>query len=108
PAPGAEVLADADGARAGCATDAGIELVVQSVVVELVQTDEVPHIAPGPFDQRADLDTLGLLNNLAHFCSRIGLFAAQAGDPAVMPGQRAGQRLHLADIAALFAQVDTL
>ena len=56
PAAGAEVLAQADGAGAGRAADAGEKLVVQRVVGDVVELDVVPDVAPGPVGQRVDLD----------------------------------------------------
>jgi hypothetical protein len=56
PAPGAEVFAQRDGARAGLAADAGEELVVQRVVGHLhVQCDVVPHVVPAPVGQGLNL-----------------------------------------------------
>src|SRR5574343_1135838 len=112
PAAGAELLAQADGARAGRAADAGEELVVQRVVVHLVVGDVVPHIAPGPVGQRVEL-VQTLAGHFAfvvqrHLGAGVGLLLAQTGDPGRFAGQRARQRLHLADAAALFAQVDAL
>jgi hypothetical protein len=95
----------ADGAGAGCAADAGEELVVQGVVGKLVLGDEVPHIAPGPFDDRADLHPFRLLDDGGHIGPGLGLFAAQTRDPAVLAGQCPRQRFHLPDVAALLAQV---
>src|SRR4030095_1902769 len=59
PAARAEVLAQADGAGAGRAADAGIELVVQRVVVDLVDADVVPDVAPRPVGQGVELDAAG-------------------------------------------------
>jgi hypothetical protein len=90
PAAGAEVLAQADGARAGRAADAGEELVVQRVVGHLVQRDVVPDVAPGPVGQRVELGAhrIGQVEQ-RHVGTGARLFAAQAGDPGRLAGQRA-------------------
>ena len=55
PAARAEVLAHGDGTRTGRTTDAGHELVMQRVVRHMVDGHVVPHIAPGPLNQRVEL-----------------------------------------------------
>src|SRR3990167_7412711 len=108
PAAGAEVFADADGAGAGLAADAGEELVVQGSQPMLVLGNEMPYVAPGPFDDGADLHAARFLHDVGHFGAGVGLLAPQTGDPAVLAGEGASERFHLSDVAALLAQLDAV
>src|SRR3569832_2469075 len=54
PAAGADVFADGDGARAGCAADAGIELIVQFVVRHIEVADIRPDVVIAPLDERIE------------------------------------------------------
>src|SRR3569833_2021447 len=106
PAAGAEVLAKRDGAGAGRAADAGIELVVQRVVVDAVHADVVPHVAPRPVRERIALDALFAFVDERDVRARAGAFAPQACDPCALARERALHRLDLADLAAGLAQLD--
>jgi len=78
PAARPEVLAEADRPRAGRAADAGEELVVQRVVVDLVDADVVPDVAPGPVGERIDLGAGFARVDLRDFSARGRLLAPQA------------------------------
>jgi len=78
---------------------------MQRVVGNRIEPDAVPDVAQCPVGQRIDLGALWLLLDLGYFRPGAGLLAAQTGQPAFFAGQGALERLHLADVAALFAQV---
>src|SRR6185369_15063315 len=82
PAAGTEVLADGDGARARRAADAGKELVVQRVVVNVVRLDVVPDVGPAPVGERVELGA-ALVVELAEGdgAAVVRLLAAHARDP---------------------------
>ena len=81
---------------------------MQRVVVQAVQLDVVPHIAPSPISQGIALDqaALRLFTGVEqeHPGARFGLLLTQPGHPGFVPLQGFAQRLHLADAAASFAQ----
>src|SRR3569623_358563 len=54
PAAGADVFAVGDGLRAGCAADAGIELIVQFVVRHIEVADIRPDVGIAPLDERIE------------------------------------------------------
>ena len=54
PAPGPEVLAQGDGAGAGGAADAGVELVVQGVVGDAVLLEVGPGFPLAPLGERVE------------------------------------------------------
>src|SRR5438552_1108551 len=66
PAAGAFVLADADGLGAWPTADAGIALVMQWVVRNVVVQNELPHIPFGPTEQRVDLHEIEFAVPLHH------------------------------------------
>jgi hypothetical protein len=51
-----KLFSQADGAGAGCATNAWEKLIVQGVVVNLVNGDVVPYIPPSPVGQGVEFD----------------------------------------------------
>ena len=80
---------------------------MQRVVGHVLNADVVPHVTPGPVGQRVELDAVCIrIVDQGHVCPRARLLSAQAGDPGLFACQRARQRLHLADVAAVFAQGD--
>src|SRR5439155_21721733 len=102
PAAGALVLGAGDRPRTRDAADRRVARVVQRVVRDLVDVDVRLHALGVPVDDRLDLPdavALGPLD-LLRVGARQGLLAADAGDPGVVAGQRALERLDLADPAA--------
>src|SRR5438132_1744960 len=102
PASRALVLAAGDGPRARNAADRGIALVVQRVVWDLVDVDVRLHALRVPIDDRLHLPhavALGPLD-LLRVGARHRLLATDARDPRVVGGERALERLDLADVAA--------
>ena len=80
---------------------------MQRVVRHMVDGHVVPHIAPGPLNQRVELGAaLVVLLARGHVTAVVGLFAAQTSDPGAALSQHASQRLQLADAAAGLAQVN--
>ena len=109
PAPGAEIFADCDRARARRAADARHELVVQEVERHIVRRDVVPHVVPAPVGERIDLGAALVVDfGEGHVAAVVRLLAAQAGNPRGAAGQHACERLELAQSAAGLAQVDAL
>src|SRR5713226_10532188 len=93
------VLADTDGTRARDAADRRIADVVQSVVRNLVHVDVRVHALRVPVDERLDLPDAEALGPFdlprVRACRRS--LAPDPRDPGVVPGERALERLHLAD-----------
>ena len=107
PASGAEIFAHGNRAGARFAADAGEKLVVQRVVIDFIQRDVMPHIAPRPIGERVEFGAFCVAGvDARHFGTRTGLFAAQTRNPRIFSVQRAGERFHFAHIATSFAQVD--
>jgi len=105
PAAGADVFAQADGAGAGGAADAGVELVVQGVVGDLVLADVGPDFLFAPVGQGVEFfQAMGGVET-AHrerFASG-GLLGAHAGDPGFFPREGPLQGFHFAYLATGFA-----
>src|SRR5580692_8377028 len=109
PAAGARVLAGLDGARAGRAADRGEALVVQRVDGDAVGLRVGAHLLHRPADERVHLRhaaVRGVDLDLGALGARHGLLAAQAREPRVQVGERAAERLDLADAAALVPVVE--
>src|SRR5437899_3294074 len=104
----AAVFAGPYGSGAGCAADAWIAAVVQRVVCDVMHFDVRPHIVCPPIEERIGLDQAVRIVPAFQFetlpCRR--LLPPEACNPAFLPGQRALQRLHLPDVAALLALRD--
>src|SRR5215210_6257045 len=102
PASRALVLAPEDGTRARHAADRRIARVVQRVVRNLVHVDVGPHAFGIPVDDGLDLPDAVALRPFDPLCAgaRQRLFAADTGDPRLVRGERALERLDLADVAA--------
>src|SRR6266540_1402546 len=102
PASGALVLARSDGTRARDAADRRVSAVVQRVVGNLVDVDVGLDALRVPVDERLDLPDAVALRpfDLLRIGAGRALLAADAGDPRVVFGQRALERLDLADVAA--------
>src|SRR5580765_106917 len=103
PAACPEFLSGFNGARARCASNAGIATVVEGVVMELVLLNVCPYVVPCPVEQGVELvQAVALIPFLNLQClSCIGLFMPKPGDPCLFPSQCAAERNHLADFAAL-------
>src|SRR5919204_4547080 len=99
PASGALVLTGSDGPRAGNAADRRVAAVVQRVVGDLVDVDVGLDALRVPVDERLDLPDAVPLAPLDAARAAPGgrLLAADAGDPGVVLGQGALERLDLAD-----------
>src|SRR6185369_2065343 len=108
PTTGARIRAGFDCTRARRATDAWVTTIVQGVVRQVAALDVGPHVLVGPIEQRADLPQTVALIPRHGFAERtlVRLFATHAGDPGTMAGDRALERLDLADIAAAQALFD--
>ena len=98
------------GAGAGLAADRRVAAVVQRVVGHVVGADVVPHVLLGPVGQRIELGhavgRVVFLHGQLGAGARLG--AALAGDPGLLAGQGAAQRLDLADAAAFLAHLDAV
>src|SRR5207245_4537958 len=96
--------------RARRTADAGELPIVQRIVRQAPRADVLPHLGLGPLEQRAHLvhAVLGVpLDGLGRSaCGR--LLAPQAGDPAVVPDDRALAGLDLADAAAFEACLESV
>src|ERR1700750_314022 len=96
--PGPAARASAAGLGARRAADRRIALVVQRVVGQLAFEDPVPDVLLGPERERVvllDPGALGVVLDQLGGRARVGLLAADAGDPRVRAGQRALQRRDL-------------
>src|SRR5215471_12622748 len=109
PAARALVLARRDRPGARRAADGCVATFVQRVVVQPVLPDVRPDLVPTPCDQRRDLRDaavrrIGLDHRRAPPAG--GLIPPQPRHPRVESRQRAGQRAHLAHLAAPLTQLD--
>src|SRR5215208_8153544 len=96
------VLAGGDRPRAVDSPDRRVPLVVQRVVRNLVDGDVRVDALRVPVDERLDLPDAVALRplDLLRVRTRRRLPAPDPGDPRVVPGERALERLHLPDRAA--------
>src|SRR5579864_6708421 len=98
PAARARIFARRDGARAWRAADAGIAAIMERVVRYRMLADVTPDVLVGPVGQRIEFLQAVLrvpfLNCQVAASHRLG--ATLAGDPRVLAGERASQRLDLA------------
>src|SRR5579863_5531886 len=111
PAAGARVLAGLDRAGAGRAADRREALVVQRVHRHAVLLGVGAHLLHGPGDEGVylrDPVVRGVDLDLGALGARHRLPAAQAREPGVEVGERAAERLHLSDAAALVAVVERI
>ena len=109
PATGARICTGLDRTRAWRATDARIAAIVQSVVRQVARLDVGPHVLLRPIEQRTDLPQAVPLIPRHRLAERtlLRLLAAHARDPGTMTGDRALERLDLADVAATLPLLDT-
>src|SRR5690349_17794021 len=92
------------------ATDAWIPAIVQRVIRHVALADVLPHFVVRPLDERIYFDEIVRLVpfDLVHGCACDRLLATQSRDPRIETGQRAPQRLHLANAAAQLAILDRM
>lgn len=102
PATRARVLPAFDGLGAGPAPDAGIAIVVQRVVWQIVRLDVFPDLIAGPGRKRVQLDHLiGVVPlDEPRVSTESRLVAADACDPGAIVGEELPLGNHLADLAA--------
>src|SRR4051794_1370966 len=103
PAPGPHGLALGDGLRAGRAADRGVALLVERVGGDLVLAEVVPDLVLLPLGERVQLHDRAVVVvdlDLPDVGARRPLVATQTGHPGIEVGERARQRLDLADVAA--------
>src|SRR4029079_11387421 len=103
PAAGAHGLALGDRLRAGRAAERRVALLVERMGRDLVLAQVVPDLVLLPLGERVQLHDRAVVVvdlDLADVGARRPLVATKAGDPGVEIGERARQRLHLADVAA--------
>src|SRR5437899_2061611 len=84
PSAGARVLSFADRARARCASDGLVALVIERVVRDIVGADVIPDLVLGPIGQRRDLNDPAVVVidfDLADIRASRPLVATQAGHP---------------------------
>src|SRR5450631_349537 len=109
PAAGARVLARLDGARAGGAADRRVATVVHRVDRDAVLLGVGAHLVHGPADEWAHLHDVAV-GAIDLDLGRVGagdrLLVAEASHPGVAIGERAAERLDLADAAALVSLVE--
>src|SRR2546423_6180339 len=96
-------LAAGAGVRARRAADRLVAAVVQRGVGQVVLRDEPPHVAVAPVGERIELPQAVRLVplQLGGVGARRRLFAAKAGHPGIEPAERALERGHLLDGAAV-------
>src|SRR5271167_1235507 len=108
PSPGALRLSGGHGARTWCAADRSEALVMQSMVGNVVLTDERDHLLAAPVEQRIDFDqpVTGSDDRKGGGDTLIGLIRAQAGDPRDRAREGPPQRFGLAHGAARVSRFD--
>src|SRR5215470_13075370 len=90
PASGTEVFSRPYRARAGRAANAGVALVMKTIVGDVVLADIVPHLVMGPIDQRIDLHEVAVFPiqfDLPGLRARYRLLAPQAGHPGIQSAE---------------------
>src|SRR5262245_28127567 len=109
PASGAYVLSRRNGTGTWSAADAGKAAVVQLVVRDRVRPDIGPDLFVAPADERVELDQAIVRIKRLELDLLAGgrLAPTQPGDPCLLPGQGATQRLDPADVAARRPQIDS-
>ena len=102
PTAGAQVVAGLDGLGAGPAADAGVALLVQFVVGDVVGMDVGPDVGFAPVNQGRNLDDAVLVIPAQDRCAgpRRRLVAAQGRYPGGVALQGLGHRHDFADVAA--------
>jgi len=110
PAPGPLGLAGTDGTGAGLAADRDETPLVQRVERDAVLAGEGQSLVARPVEQRVELDQVALAVDLGEgdAATRSRLVGPQPGDPGCGAGERAAERLDLADIAASLAGLDRI
>src|SRR5216684_1147754 len=109
PSPRTSVFARSGRARAWCASDGRITLVVERVVGNVVGADVVPDFVVGPIRKRRQLHDPAVVVvdfDLADIRARRPLFAPEPRYPSVVIHQRTPQRQHLPHLAADQPQID--
>src|SRR6266498_3134194 len=103
PAAGAVGLAGTNRARARCAADRCVALVVERVVGHVVLAHVVPDLVLRPLGEWVQLHDRAVVVidlDLADVRARRPLVAPKPSDPGVERGEMLGQRSNLADVAA--------
>src|SRR2546426_5376853 len=103
PAPGAVGLAGTNCARAGCAADRRVALVVERVVRHVVLAHVVPDLVLRPLGEWVQLHDRAVVVidlDLADIRARRPLVAAKPRDPGVESGEMLRQRSDFANVAA--------
>src|SRR5262249_54182328 len=102
PPPAALVRSGDNAASARRASDAGITVVVERVVRQLMSHDVVPHLTASPGGQRINLDqsVTRVPFDDADVGARRRLIASERRNPGVVALERRGERLDLANSAA--------
>src|SRR5712691_3033838 len=103
PAPGAVGLAGTNGARARCAADRRVALVVERVVRHVVLAHVVPDLVLRPLGEWVQLHDRAVVVidlDLADIRARRPLVAAKPRDPGVKGGEMLRQRSDFANVAA--------
>src|SRR5258706_13783814 len=102
PAPGARVFALGHRACARPAADAGVTLIVQWVVGQVISADIIPDLLVRPAGQRVQFyQTISLVPfHQAGVPAGFRLVAADGGNPGVLRGKELAQRLDLTNLAA--------
>ena len=103
PAAGAQIVAGLDRLRAGPAADAGVVLLVQIVVGDVVLVDIVPDVGFAPVDQGRNLHHAVLFIPAQHRCAgaRGRLVSPQRGDPGGAAFERLGHGHDFANVTTL-------
>src|SRR5262245_5062635 len=105
----AALLARCERPGAGGTADRRVAAVVERVVGDVALADVVPDLVLGPLGERVELHDSAVVVvdlDLPDVRPARPLVSAQAGDPGVQRCQVAGERLHLADVAAEQAVLD--
>src|SRR5260221_549410 len=103
PAAGARILSRADGTRAGFAANAGVAFGIEGVPGKLVFQCVGFHSFGRPVSQGIQLQSSGVCGldlDLADRAAAFMLVAPDPGYPGVECAEFAGQRTHLANLAA--------
>src|SRR2546422_3673306 len=111
PAAGAVSLAGTNCARAGCAADRRVALVVERVVRHVVLAHVVPDLVLRPFGKRVQLHDRAVVVvdlDLANVRPGRPLITAEPRDPGVEGGEVPGQRANLANVATEESVLDRL
>src|SRR5215475_10323976 len=99
PATGTRVFSGLYGFGARPAADAGIAVIVEWVVWQVVGVDVFPDLIARPGGQRIEFDHLvGIIPfDESRVCAEGSLVAADAGDPGIVVGEKLSLGNHLAN-----------